>query len=142
MQKIHIKLLSVFSAVLFTFLSYSSFAEDAGTKLKKADQLFLEKKYTESYNMYHKLFTEEKKFTPQTLLKMAFIKEALGENTEALYYLNVFYENFPEKRVFNKMKEIAAKQKLEGYVYSDLEFFSNLYRKKEKNNYKESQKDK
>jgi tetratricopeptide (TPR) repeat protein len=98
------------------------------TLLAQADQLFAKKKFTESYLIYSKLFKSNGKYTPQTLLKMAFVKESLGEYTEALFYLNLFYELYPDKKIFNQMKEIAEKNKLEGFHYSDFEFFSNLYR--------------
>jgi hypothetical protein len=94
----------------------------------KADKLFEEKKYSESYTLYFDLFKKHNIYSPQSLLKMSFIKEAWGDNVEAVYFLNFFYEKYPEKKVFNKMKELADKEKFEGYQYSDFEFFTNLYR--------------
>lgn len=114
---------------LFLFSSVELFASNSvENQLLQADQLFAKKKFTEAYTIYHSLYKNHKKYTPQTLLKMAYINEALGDNTHALYFLNTFYENFPDKRIFTKMKEIAEKEKLEGYYYSDLEFFANIYR--------------
>jgi uncharacterized protein YgiM (DUF1202 family) len=96
--------------------------------LIQADQLFASQKYTQAYEIYYDLYKNQNKYTPQSLLKMAYIQEALNENYISLYFLNQFYENYPDKSVFLKMKEIAEKERLEGYTYSDLEFFANIYR--------------
>ncbi|MFN0047858.1 MAG: hypothetical protein ACKVOU_01905 [Cytophagales bacterium] len=130
MQKNNPKIFYIFS-ILFLVSSLFCRTEAQNSpenRLNQADQLFIQKKYTQSFKIYEDLYITNKKYSPQSLLKMAFIKEALGENTEALFYLNAFYESYPDKKVFNKMKEIAEKEKLEGYQYSDLEFFANLYR--------------
>jgi len=130
MQKNTTKIFTYFYA-LIVFLFFVSLAiaqNSAENRLSQADQLFANKKYTESFKIYEDLYINAKKYTPQSLLKMAFIKDALTENADALYYLNAFYESYPDKKVFNKMREIAEKEKLEGYDYSDLEFFANLYR--------------
>ena len=96
--------------------------------IQNADMLFSKKRYTDAFAIYNSLLIKHNIYTPQSILKMAFIKEAWGENVEALYYLNFFYEKYPEKKVFNKMKDIASKEKFDGYNYSDLEFFLNIYR--------------
>jgi len=61
------------------------------------------------------------------LLKMAFIKEGLGDYTNALYYLNLYYLKTYNKRVLKKMENLADQNKLAGYNYDDAEFFLNLY---------------
>lgn len=63
------------------------------------------------------------------LLKMAYIKEGLGNYSEALYYLNLFYLKTLDKSVLKKMEELAEKYRLQGYDYSDTEFFLTLYYK-------------
>lgn len=126
MQRLTTKIFIFFS--LLSLISLCNAQNSVENMLSQADQLFTKKKYTESYKIYAELFSKYNKYTPQSLLKMAYIKEALGENADALYFLNTFYENYPDKKVFNKMREIAEKEKLEGYQYSDLEFFANIYR--------------
>ncbi len=130
MQNNTIKLFIFFYFIIISaFVDCQLYAQNSPENIiNQADQLFIQKKYTESYKIYAELYEKQKKYSPQSLLKMAYIKEALGENTDALYFLNVFYESYPDKKVFNKMREIAEKEKLEGYQYSDLEFFANLYR--------------
>ena len=61
------------------------------------------------------------------LLKMAFIKEGLGDFTNALYYLNLYYLKTYNRRVLKKMENLAETYHLEGYNYADTEFFLNLY---------------
>lgn len=104
-----------------------TFGAEHTPEMLEADKLFSTKKYQESYQKYNELFRIGVA-TPQSILKMAFIQEGINEPIKALFYLNYFYENYPDKKIFNKMKELAEKQKLTGYTYSDLEFFSNVYR--------------
>ncbi|MDX2189174.1 MAG: hypothetical protein SFY32_04855 [Bacteroidota bacterium] len=127
MQKNTVILFALSGLLVLTSFNLS-FAYKHDDLLARADQLYQQKKYSEAYQIYFNLFQKERQFTPQSLLKMAFIKDAWGDHAEALYFFNFFYENFPEKKVFNKMKEIADKNKFEGYEYSDLEFFSTLYK--------------
>lgn len=63
------------------------------------------------------------------LLKMAFIKEGLGDYTNALYFLNLYYLKTYNKRVLKKMENLAEQNKLSGYNYDDVEFFLNIYHK-------------
>ncbi len=123
MQNIFKKLFIIFSTFYFTTL----FASQYPQQIKEADMLFSTKKYQESYQIYYNSF-KNGIITPQSLLKMAFIKEGVGEPVKALFFLNYFYETYPDKKIFNKMKEIADKEQFKGYVYSDLEFFANVYR--------------
>ncbi|MDX2197050.1 MAG: SH3 domain-containing protein [Cytophagales bacterium] len=125
MQNLRAKLFTIF---LFTIITFSYLSAQDLKQLYIADSLFEAKKYNEAYQIYYTNYTQYQFYTPQTLLKMAYIQEGLSNNIKALYFLNEFYEKFPDKAVFNKMKEIASHDKLEGYVYSDFEFFSNTYR--------------
>ncbi len=63
------------------------------------------------------------------LLKMAFIKEGLGDYTNALFYLNLYYLTTFNKKVLKKMENLADQNKLSGYNYDDVEFFLNIYQK-------------
>jgi hypothetical protein len=50
------------------------------------------------------------------LLKMAFVKEGLGDYSNALYYLNLYYLKTYDKKVLKKMENLAERyHKLEGY---------------------------
>ena len=44
------------------------------------------------------------------LLKMAYIQEGLEQYPEALYYLNLYYNQNPSKKVLAKMETLAEAQ--------------------------------
>ena len=111
----------------FCFVDNMMAAE--GQKLQKADSLFELKKYTESFEIYEQLLNEEQKASSKMLLKMAFIKEGLGDYSSALYYLNVYYLKTSDKQARTKMKEIAEEHNLSGFVINDFDFFLNLLNK-------------
>jgi len=109
--------------LIFGFTSVHGQLQD---RLEEADQLFAEKKYTESFGIYQDLLASEMA-SPSMLVKMAFIKEGLGDYTSALYYLNLYYLETSNKNVLEKMEDLAEKYNLVGYDFSDSEFFLNLY---------------
>lgn len=63
------------------------------------------------------------------LLKMAFVKEGLGDYSQALYYLNMHYLMVYDKKTLKKMESLAEQRNLLGYNYDDAEFFLNIYQK-------------
>ncbi|MBV6647338.1 MAG: hypothetical protein KI790_17905 [Cyclobacteriaceae bacterium] len=94
--------------------------------VERADSLFALQKYTEAFVLYETIFEEDKKASPAMLLKMAFIKEGLGNYVSALYYLNTYYQLTSDKKTLNKMREVAEQHDLVGYEYSDVDFFFNV----------------
>lgn len=119
----------LFLLFLFYFISSSfpAFCNSPKEKLNLADSLFAQKKYTQSFELYEDIQNSDQKATPAMLLKMAFIKEGLGDYTNALYYLNIYYLKTYNKRVLKKMENLAGQFKLSGYNYDDVEFFLNIY---------------
>lgn len=118
----------------FLLLFFSaSFMPDARCNttelLASADSLFEQKKYTESFEIYEKILEQDQQATPRMLLKMAFIKEGLGDYSNALYYLNVYYLKTSDKQARSKMKDIAEEHNLTGFVINDSDFFLNLLNK-------------
>ncbi len=103
---------------------YSNSAKD---KLILADSLFAQKKYTQSFELYSEIQNSDHKASASMLLKMAFIKEGLGDYTQALYYLNLYYLQTYNQRALKKMENLADRHQLLGYNYDDVEFFLNLY---------------
>jgi uncharacterized protein YgiM (DUF1202 family) len=97
--------------------------------LQLADSLFAAGKYTESIDLYESLLEENQVYTNGMLLKMAFIKEGLGEYSQALYYLNLYYAKTSDKRALRKMETIAKQYDLTGYQFSDIEFFRTVYKR-------------
>ncbi|MCG8309097.1 MAG: SH3 domain-containing protein [Cytophagales bacterium] len=121
-----LKLFTIF-LIVHLIISYSAYCETPEEKLLLADSLFAQKKYTQSFELYDDLQQVHKKASAAMLLKMAFIKEGLGDFTNALYYLNLYYLKTYNKRALKKMENLAEKNKLSGYNYDDAEFFLNLY---------------
>jgi hypothetical protein len=118
-----------FPVILFIFLllkTQVSFSQEVEAKIKFADSLFHQKKYTEAFKIYEKCYEEEKKYSPQMLIKMAFIQEGLNNYSQTLVYLNDYYRVTNDKKALNKMEELAEKHQLKGYEYSDSKFIFNL----------------
>ena len=102
-------------------------AQDNARDLEVADSLFNERKYTQSFEIYDRILKSESLTSPAMLLKMAYIKEGLGDYSNALYYLNLYYLQTHNKRALRKMEDLAKKYNLEGYKYTDVEFFMNVF---------------
>ena len=90
----------------------------AASTLAKADSLFHLKQYTESFELYYKLFLYQR-YSPSMLLKMAYIQEGLGHLAQSMYYLNLYYIVTHDLQALNKIEEVAIKNKLEGYNDSE-----------------------
>ena len=125
-QNRRVKLFLIFLLGLVSIYN-SVLCETPREKLQLADSLFSQKKYTQSFELYEQLQRDYKKGSAAMLLKMAFIKEGLGDYTNALYYLNLYYLKTYDKKVLKKMENLAEQNKLMGYNYDDAEFFLNLY---------------
>ena len=106
----------IFMAVLQTQ------AIDVNGKLNAADSLFALGKYTESYGLYSELYDDENKYSPQMLLKLAFITEGLGEYEKALYYLQQYYSITYDELALEKMQKLSETYGLSGYERSDLNY--------------------
>jgi tetratricopeptide (TPR) repeat protein len=105
----------------------SALGQTAGALLHQADTLFQARRYPESLRTYEQVLHGSGQATPAMLLRMAFIEEGLGQYTEALYYLNLYYRRHPRQAVAVKMEDIAARHNLAGYQFSDLDFFFIWY---------------
>ena len=91
-------------------------------QLNYADSLFESKKYTEAYQIYADMYTNEQA-SPAMLLRMAFIQEGLGRYVDAIYYLDNYYQLTADKHALTKIGELAEENGLQGYAYSDFTFF-------------------
>src|SRR5699024_6607043 len=126
MQKLKNKF-PVLIVLLLLFSTQTTKAQSDESILKKADSLFEANRYTQSLALYHQLFKEQDAYSPQMLLKMAFINEGLGNYSKALYYLNIYYLKTSDKEVRLKIEELAEKHQLSGYQFTDVDFFLNFY---------------
>lgn len=112
--------------VLLLTISITGFGSDSKLQLSHADSLFEAKKYTESFEVYSTVL-DQGDYTPSMLLKMAFIKEGLGDVSGALYFLNQYYNQTSNKMVLAKLEEIAKENRLVGYEFGDADFFINIF---------------
>lgn len=132
MQKIKYKIKTLITLLLGAILIFSSQVAKGQNNtelLNKADSLFESKKYTQALEHYHQLFEEENRYTPQMLLKMAYIHEGLGDFSQALYYLNIYYTKTSDEDVLRKMEALASEYKLSGYQFTDTDLFLTYYNK-------------
>lgn len=115
---------------MLSFLSvFSVYAQKNTSKdFEKAEKLFENKKYTDAYLIYSAIFNNSEQYSPRMLLKMAYIQEGLEQYPEALYYLNLYYNQNPSKKVLSKMETLADTQKYEGYKIDDSRYFASLYK--------------
>jgi len=97
--------------------------------LESADSLFAQGKYTEAFEIYEDIFHQTQRFSPKMLLKMAYVQEALGDYTQTLYYLNLYYLHSGDQKTLQKMEELAEAHELEGYQLTDAERFVAFYYK-------------
>jgi tetratricopeptide (TPR) repeat protein len=93
------------------------------------DSLFRQKQYTLALQHYENILEKDQLYSPSMLLKMAFIKEGLGDYTGAMYYLHLYYSKTPNRTVLRKMEDLAQTHQLSGYEYSDLQFFKTQFQK-------------
>jgi len=91
--------------------------------------LYQKQRYIESFEIYQDLVQNQKVYSPALLLKMAFIKESLNEYTDALYYLSLYYSKHPSRNTLKKMESLAQQHDLQGFEYSDYDFFATQARK-------------
>ena len=114
--------------LLIGFISIYSVSQAQNDKLlKQGDSLFSAGRYIEALSIYNHLLSKEKEFSPQMLLRMAFVEESKNNYPQALYYLNLHYRVSPDKQVLRKLEELAQTHQLEGYQYTDKTYFLSLY---------------
>ncbi|HEY3430400.1 MAG TPA: SH3 domain-containing protein [Cyclobacteriaceae bacterium] len=94
--------------------------------LLKADSLFQQKRYTQSFEIYQSLF-QGHQYTPAMLLKMAYIQEGLNRISQSAYYLNLYYLASRDEAALTKLEELADKYHLDGYANSETDRFFSLY---------------
>ena len=94
--------------------------------LLRADSLFQQKRYTQSFEIYNSLF-QQQHYTPAMLLKMAYIQEGLNRISQSAYYLNLYYISTRDEAALTKLDELATKYRLEGYAADEFDRVYLLY---------------
>jgi hypothetical protein len=119
--------------IIILFLSLQSAltinAQSVNHLLTKADSLFVQQQFTQSFELYDSIYKHMQEASPSMLLKMAFIKEGLGDITSAQYYLNEYYLVTSNEQALQKMEDLAEANNLKGYQHNDITFFFNIYYK-------------
>jgi len=129
LQKIQTVTLKKVLLILLVLAGNFAFAQvkELNESLHIADSLFAAQKYTESFEIYQSIHETAQMASPAMLMKMAFIKEALDDIPNTLYYLNLCYLRTSDEAVLQKMEDLASKHNLAGYDYDEVDFFLNLY---------------
>jgi len=94
-------------------------------RLKMADSLFNQRKFTQSLELYKEIF-EQKSYSPAMLLRMAFVEEGLGHTALSLYYLNIYYQLTRNEQALEKMEQTADALQLKGYQITPFDRFLNV----------------
>ena len=128
MQNLWFKISAV-SVLFFLLLSKPVYSQEDNILLQRADSLFQRQHYSEAFTHYEQVLTEQQLYSPQMLLKMAYIKEGMRDYTSAMYYLHLFYTKQPSRSVLKKMEELGQAHRLSGYEYNDLQFFKTQFSK-------------
>lgn len=126
LQTLRFKIFIFFFAAT-AFIGNEAVSQRSEGTLIIADSLFAMQKYTQSYQLYDSLFTYQKLSSPQMLLKMAYIKEGLGDYTLALFHLNEYYIRTSDERALEKMESLATEFDLSGYDYGESDFVISVY---------------
>jgi hypothetical protein len=126
MQNSVLKFLTIFflAVIMSPTMLYSQLDN---SRLSRADSLFEQKRYTQSFEIYSSLF-EQKQYTPAMLLKMAYIQEGLNRISQSVYYLNLYYLASQDESALVKLEELADKYRLEGYSTSDFDKVFSIYK--------------
>ena len=99
------------------------YSQEVANDLIEADSLFQERRYTQSLEVYERIYDETARATPAMLLKMAYSQEAMGNLSNALIYLHDYYRMTSDKEVLKKMNDLAQVNGLEGYDTNDFQQF-------------------
>lgn len=125
MQKQGLKILTALLFAGFFFPATVS-GQFNTSLLDRADSLFGQKRYTQSFEFYTTLFNQ-KQYTPAMLLKMAYIQEGLDRIAQSAYYLNLYYLATQDETALVKLEELADKYNLDGYKPSELDKAYAIY---------------
>lgn len=119
---------NLYSLFLIIFLLFAqvTYAQKNTGSLAKADSLFQKQQYPASFKIYQKILDSARQYSPQMLLKMAYMQEAQHNYMSTLYYLHLYYAKTSDRNVLEKIETLANRQNYDGYAYNDLEIFRTL----------------
>jgi len=125
------KLRNLYVLFFTFFFSFNqlAYAQKETNILNRADVLFEQQEYAESFLLYKQILESQQKSSPQMILKMAYTQEIAKNYTAALYYLHLYYDKIPQRAVLEKIEAMALKRNYAGYSFNDLEFFQTQLNK-------------
>jgi len=129
MQNSFLKNLITFLLIIF-ILPISLWGQSHNSPLARADSLFQQKRYTQSFELYRSVF-DQHQYTPAMLLKMAYIEEGLNRIAQSAYYLNLYYLVTQDEAAELKLDELSQKYQLEGYEINETDHLFARYRQYE-----------
>lgn len=103
-------------------------ASNDNALIYNADSLYQIKQWDASYNLYYQIFNTTKIYSPNMLLKMGFISGQNGDLSNQLFYLCTLYRHHPSSRLLKNIEAISEDNDLQGYSYSDIEYFISVYK--------------
>jgi hypothetical protein len=83
--------------------------------LQQADSLFAAGEYSASVPVYKKQVWQERRASPELLLKMAYAQQQLGHYPAALLYLSLAQARQPRVDTWRQLVALAAQHRLVGY---------------------------
>ena len=83
--------------------------------LQLADSLFTEGQYAASVPVYKQQVWQQRRASPELLLKMAYAQQQLGHYPAALLYLSLAQAREPRVRTWRQLATLAAQHRLMGY---------------------------
>jgi uncharacterized membrane protein YeiB len=83
--------------------------------LEQADSLFAAGQYEAAFPAYRDQVWQQRRTTPELLLKMAYAQQQLGHYPAALLYLSLAQARQPRVRTWRQMAALAVQHRLVGY---------------------------
>ncbi|OGX85778.1 hypothetical protein BEN47_14385 [Hymenobacter lapidarius] len=83
--------------------------------LQRADSLFSEGQYAVALPAYKQQVWQQRRASPELLLKMAYAQQQLGHYPAALLYLSLAQAREPRVRTWRQLATLAAQHRLVGY---------------------------
>jgi uncharacterized protein YgiM (DUF1202 family) len=108
------------------FLTVFASARAQTYSLTRADSLFSQKRYTQSFEIYQYIF-DRQQYTPAMLLKMAYVEEGLNHVARSVYFLSLYYQATRDEAARVKIQEMVDRFKLDGYNFNQVDRMVLLY---------------
>lgn len=99
--------------------SHPASSSDTEQKAHAADSLFRTENFDEAGNVYAVILSSSNLYSPKMLMQLAFIEEQKQNIGSALYYLSLYNQHHPDKKVRDKIITLSEKYNLQGYSFNE-----------------------